>query len=154
MGKAARAIVRVFELRERRSRLALARLTQDIDERRALLRVADNMLGAIGAQMKASSDARFAGGPRTVSELLESEQHVRVLRETETRLSGMKLEAEGALEALASSRQKLARQWYRDETKRTCADAYDKRMRATRVASLIEAEDEEHANSATAGRSA
>jgi hypothetical protein len=154
MGKSARAIVRVFEQRERRSRLALARITQDIDERRALLCMADNMLGAIGAQMKASSDARFSGGPRTVAELLESEQHARVLRETQARLSGMKREAEGALVALASSRRKLARQWYRDETKRTCADAYDKRARAARVENLAEAEDEEHASSATAGRSA
>jgi hypothetical protein len=154
MGKSARAITRVFELRERRSRLALARITQDIDERRALLHVAENMLGAIGAKMKASSEARFSGGPRTVAELLESEQHVRVLRETEARLSGMKREAEGALEAMANSRRKLARQWYRDETKRTCADAYDRRVRATRVANQIEAEDEEHACPATAGRSA
>jgi hypothetical protein len=149
-----RAIVRVFELRERRSRLALARITQDIDEKRALLNAAGDMLGAIGAQMKASSDARFSGGPRTVADLLESEQHVRVLRETQTRLSGMKREAEGALEELATSRRKLAQQWCRDETKRTCADAYDRRMRAAQVANRSEAEDEEHASPATVGRSA
>jgi hypothetical protein len=148
-----RAIVRVFELRERRSRLALARITQDIDEKRVLLNAAGDMLGAIGAQMKASSDARFSGGSRTVADLLESERHVSALREAQARLSGMKREADGALEELATSRRKLAQQWYRDETKRACADAYDKSARAARVANLGEAEDEEHASPATAGRS-
>ena len=148
----ARAIVKIFELRERRSRLALARITQDIDEKRGLLHAADNMLGAIGDQMKATADARFSGGSCTVAELLESEEHARTLRQTQARLAGMKQEAEGALEALAQSRRQLARQWHRDETKRDCADAFDKKTRAAQSARQIEADDEEQASPATAAK--
>jgi hypothetical protein len=144
-GSSARAIVRVFELRERRSRLALARITQDIDEKRGILRAADNMLGVIGEQMKASADARFSGGSRTVAELLESEEHVRTLRQTQARLAGMKRDAEGALESLAESRRKLARLWYRDETKRSCADAFHKNAQAAQCARQVESDEEDQA---------
>lgn len=143
MVKSMRAMIPVFEMRERRSRIALARITQDIDGKRVLLNAADHMLGAIASQMTASADARFSGGARTVAELMDSERHLRALREAQARLSGMRREAEGEIEALESSRGTLARQWSRDETKRLHADEYHRRMRALRVARRAEAADEE-----------
>jgi hypothetical protein len=143
MVKPMRAMIPVFELRERRSRIALARITQDIDGKRDLLNAADHMLGAIASQMKTGADARFSGGARTVAELIDSEQHLRSLREAQARLSGMRREAEGEIRALETSRGVMARQWSRDESKRTHADARHRRMRSTQLARLTEAAEEE-----------
>lgn len=139
-----RSMQQVLEWREKKCRLALARVTRSVEKRRNGIQAMDQFLTAVESQIDSTLNARLAG-PSTVAQLTELEQHTQTLRSQRERLVDMKRQAEHVLEDLLKEQQQHAQEWRRCEAQRTHVAALAKQERIQRAIVASEREEEIYA---------
>jgi hypothetical protein len=143
---------RVLEWRERKCRLALARVTASVEKRRNGIQALDQFLSAVEAQISTTLLAR-SKGPCTVSTLAELEQHTKSLRAHREKLADMKRQAEHVLEELLTEQRQHAQQWRRCEARLAHVESIVRRERIQISTRAAEAEDEAYAEQRAMSRS-
>jgi hypothetical protein len=139
-----RSMQRVLEWREKKCRLALARVTRSVEKRRNDIRALDQFLTAVETQISSTLNAR-SQGPSTVAHLAELEQHTRTLRSYGERLVDMKRQAERVLEDLLKEQQQHAQKWRRCEARRAHVEGLVRQDRLQRARVSSEREEEIYA---------
>jgi hypothetical protein len=135
-------MMRVLTWRERKSRLALAKVTRSVADARKRIETLDGIVSAVEARVKESYRERLTGG-RTVAALSELEQHTKSLRSARERVAGMRQQSAQKLDELRDRQRVEARQWRRDEAKLTHVKAMARREVIARESREAETEEAE-----------
>ncbi len=147
-----RKMVLVLGRRETKARLALARLTSDLDQKRARVRALEHLIDALRTRMQSTLAGRYSSGPRTVAALLELEQHMRALHTGAEQLAVLAARAQHDADELATLRQVAAREWRRSELRLGHVTSLARQERITSALLANELDDELHAERRAAAR--
>jgi hypothetical protein len=134
----------VLQWRERRCRLALARLARTLGQKKRALQAIETLDTAVNRHIRASHDSRFTDGACTASKLAELEAHISNLRAQREQLATLQRQAALVLRQTAAQHETAAHQWQRSEQKSQHAQQLARRERALRANIRSELE-EEHA---------
>jgi hypothetical protein len=138
------SMMRVLEWRERRSRVALARLMRTVADTRARIEALDGVIAAVDARVKTSFEARLAGGPRTIAALTELEHHAKGLLLAREQVVDRRDQASFDLARLRAKQHVNIRQWRRDEAKLMHVKAMARRDVIARASREAESQDAAH----------
>lgn len=147
-----RSLLPVLERRETRARLALTRLTRELEKKRASVRAMQRLIDALRARLQSTLAGRYSGGACTVAALTELEQHMQALHSSAEQVAALRERAREEADELAGRQRAAAQRWRRCEVR---LDHVTVLARHERVASaLVECElDEElHAERHAASR--
>jgi hypothetical protein len=147
-----RKMALVLERRETKARLALARLTCELDQKRARVRAMTQLIEALRVRMEASLAGRYSSGPRTVAALMELEQHMHVLHTSAEQVAVLAARAQHDADELTRLQQAAARQWRRSELRLGHVASLARRERITSALLASELDDELHAERRAAAR--
>lgn len=148
----ARKIALVLGRRETKARIALARLTRELDQRRARVRSIEQLIDALRARMKSTLAGRYSSGPRSVAALLELEEHMRALHTSAEQVAVLAARAQHDADELATLRQVAAREWRRSELRLGHVASLARQERMTSALLASELDDELHAERRGAAR--
>ena len=145
-------MVLVLERRETKTRLALARLTRELDQRRARVRALEQLIDALRARMESTLAGRYSSGPCTVAALLELEQHMGALHTSAEQMAVLAARAQHDADEVATLQQVAAREWRRSELRLGHVASLARQERITSALLASELDDELHAERRGAAR--
>lgn len=138
----ASTIIRVFERREQKVRLEIARLAREVAAKQDSLVALDETIAAVERRARENSDARFTDGVRSVGKLLELEQNSQSLRAGRAELETIRQRSEQALAALIDQQRALSKQWRKEETRLAHVTDLAQRERVLADVRQFDADDE------------
>jgi len=138
-----RSMLEVLRFRERKRRLALARLASQIARERSGIEAADTLIAVLKDRLHACLDARFATGSRSVAALAEMEAHAKNLRARGEQLLGLRQKSEQALEELLAKQRASAKLWRHSEAALGHVQFIARRGHALRETRQAELEEQE-----------
>lgn len=147
-----RKMALVLERRETKARLALARLTRELDQRRARVRAMTQLIDALRMRMESTLAGRYSSGPRTVAALMELEQHMLALHTSAEQVAVLAARAEHDADELTRLQQAAAREWRRSDLRLGHVASLARQERVTSVRLASELNDELHAERRAAAR--
>ena len=147
-----RKMALVLERRETKTRLALARLTRELDQSRARVRSLEHLIDALRARMELTLAGRYSSGPRTVAALLELEQHMLALHTSAEQVAVLAARAQHDADELATLRQVAAREWRRSELRLGHVASLARQERISSALLASELDDDLHAERRGAAR--
>lgn len=139
----AHTIIRVFERREQKVRLEVARLAREVAAKQDSLVTLDETIAAVERRARNNSDSRFADGGRSVAELLELEQNSQSLRAGRAELEILRQQSKQALAALIDQQRALSKQWRKEEVRLTHVTDLARHERVLADVRQFDADDED-----------
>lgn len=135
-------MIRVFERREQKIRLEVARLAREIAAGQEGLAALDETIAAVERRTRDNATARFAAGSRTVAELLALEQNSQSLRNGRAELEALRQRSQQALAKLIEHQRTLAKQWRKEEVRLAHVTDLEQRERVLADIRQFDADDE------------
>jgi hypothetical protein len=144
----------ILEWRETKARLALARLTRDLQEKQASVREMQRLIDVLHAGLRSALAGRYSGGGCTVAALTELEQHVRTLRASTEQVAVQRERARQEVDELAARQRAAAQRWRRYEVRLAHVMTLARHERVARALNASELDEELHAERQAAARGA
>jgi protein involved in temperature-dependent protein secretion len=144
MTERARKLVKVMQLREERTRRALARLLREVARKRAGVQAFEQLIDAVQERIDATLHSRYSGGARTVAALSELDAHALTLNASREQLQQLRRQSEQALHDLVGQQRNAARTWRRSDVRLGHATSLTRAERVARMLRACESEDEAH----------
>lgn len=117
MNRDARSMTEVLQWRERKYRLALARLSLAVEKRKNAVSALDELDTMVLQHLMSTRSNSFAGGAATAGDLVNMQQHVANLHAKRQQIAQLRQDADQALQAATAEQRTAALDWQRTDRK-------------------------------------